>query len=59
MLTLMERALETAKEKLNQANYLSECASNQGLRQINSKKADWLGWVVYLAEVGLMSLKNN
>jgi len=53
ILDIMEAALEKAKEKLNQASYLSESGSNPGLRQLNANKADWLHWVVYLAERGL------
>jgi hypothetical protein len=52
-----EAALNKAKEKLNQAIYLSECGSNQGLRQMNANKAEWLKWVVYLAELGLETEK--
>ena len=57
MFDAMEAALEKAKEKLSQASYLSECGSNQGLRQMNANKADWLKWVVYLAELGLETEK--
>ena len=53
----MTKALETAIEKLNQASYLSECGSNSGLRQMNSNKAEWLKWVVYLAEKGLEAIE--
>ena len=53
------KALEIAKEKLNQAIYLSECGNNQGLRQMNANKADWLGWVVYLAERGFKAIEDE
>ena len=53
----MEKAINTANEKLHQASYLSECGSNPGLRQMNSNKAEWLKWVVYLAERGLEDMK--
>jgi hypothetical protein len=59
ILNRMTKALDTAKEKLNQASYLSECGSNPGLRQMNSNKADWLHWVVYLAEHGLETLEEE
>lgn len=49
----MAKALGTAREKLNQASYLAESGSNSGLRQMNANKAEWLKWVVYLAEQGL------
>ena len=52
VLDRMTAAIEKAKEKLNQASYLSESGSNPGLRQLNANKADWLHWVVYLAERG-------
>ena len=55
----MTKALDTAKEKLNQASYLSESGSNQGLRQMNSNKAEWLKWVVYLAEHGLKAIEEE
>ena len=55
----MTKSLETAKEKLNQASYLSESGSNPGLRQMNSNKAEWLKWVVYLAEHGLEALEEE
>lgn len=55
----MTKSLDTAREKLNQASYLSECGSNPGLRQMNSNKADWLRWVVYLAEYGLDTLEEE
>lgn len=55
----MTKSLETAREKLNQASYLSECGSNPGLRQMNSNKAEWLKWVVYLAEYGLNAIEDE
>lgn len=55
----MTKALSTAQEKLGQASYLSECGSNPGLRQMNSNKAEWLKWVVYLAEKGLEAEMHN
>lgn len=55
----MTNSLDTAREKLNQASYLSECGSNPGLRQMNSNKAEWLKWVVYLAEHGLKAIEEE
>ena len=55
----MIKSLDTAKEKLNQASYLSECGSNPGLRQMNSNKAEWLKWVIYLAEHGLKAIEEE
>jgi hypothetical protein len=56
ILNQMSKALDKAKEELDKASYLSECGSNPGLRQMNSNKAEWLHWVVYLAQRGLKSL---
>jgi hypothetical protein len=53
----MSEAISKAEEKLNQATYLSESGSNPGLRQMNSNKADWLKWVVYLAKIGFETEK--
>jgi hypothetical protein len=59
MLDIMQNAIDKAKEKLSQASYLSECGSNQGLRQMNSNKVEWLRWVVYLAELGFEALEKE
>ena len=58
-LARMQQSLEKAKEELSKANYLEECGSNAGIRKMNSNKADWLKWVVYLAEEGLELFKNE
>ena len=49
----MTEAVEKAKEELEKASYLSESGANAGIRKMNSNKADWLNWVIYLAEQGL------
>jgi hypothetical protein len=48
-----EAALAKAKTELSYAIHLEECGSNAGIRKINANKADWLKWIVYLAELGL------
>lgn len=56
MATLIETfqtAFEKGKEEFNKAVYLAECGSNAGIRKMNSNKADWLKYVIYLAELGL------
>ena len=53
MLDQMEAALEKAKNELSYAIHLEECGGNAGIRKMNANKADWLKWVVYLAELGL------
>lgn len=53
MIDLMEAALEKAKNELSYAIHLEECGGNAGIRKMNANKADWLKWVVYLAELGL------
>ena len=45
-----KEALETAKEELSRATYLSECGRNTGIRKIYSVKADWLSVLIYNAE---------
>ena len=59
ILNQMTNALDKAKEELDRASYLSECGSNPGLRQMNSNKAEWLHWVVYLAQYGLKTLEED
>jgi hypothetical protein len=49
MLTDKE-ALETAKEELSRAIYLSECSRSAGIRAINEDKAEWLSVLIYNAE---------
>ena len=49
----LDEVLNKAKEELSKAIYLSESGGNPGLRKMNANKADWLKWVVYLAERGL------
>jgi hypothetical protein len=53
MLDAMEAALEKAKNELSYAIHLEECGKNAGIRKMNANKAEWLKWVVYLAELGL------
>ena len=53
MMEQMEAALEKAKNELSYAIHLAECGGNAGIRKMNANKADWLKWVVYLAERGL------
>lgn len=45
-----KEAIKQAKISLNQANYLSECGRNAGIRAIYNKKAEWLSVLIYLAE---------
>ena len=47
---LDKEALKSAKIALNQAQYLSECGGNAGIRKIYSDKADWLSVLIYFAE---------
>lgn len=49
MLTDKE-ALNTAKNELNRAIFLSECSRSAGIRAINEDKAEWLSVLIYLAE---------
>lgn len=56
ILNQMSKAFDKAKEELDKASYLSECGSNPGLRQMNSNKAEWLHWIIYLAQHGLKAL---
>jgi len=53
MINAMEAALKQAKNELNYATHFEECGGNAGIRKINANKAEWLKWVVYLAERGL------
>ena len=53
MIDAMEAALEKAKNELSYAIHLEECGVNAGIRKMNANKADWLKWIVYLAELGL------
>lgn len=59
MLEIMEQALATAEEEHDKATYLSESGSNAGIRKMNSNKADWLRWVVYLAQKGLEAFEEE
>ena len=52
-LDIVEAALEKAKKELSYAIHLEESGGNAGIRKMNANKADWLKWVVYLAERGL------
>lgn len=53
----MEKALGKAQEELDRACYLQESGKNPGIRKMNSNKAEWLRWVVYLADLGLETEK--
>lgn len=53
LIDTLEAAFKKGKEELNRAVYLEDCGSNAGIRKMNSNKADWLKWVMYLAEIGL------
>ena len=53
LLDTYDAALGKAKEELSKAIYLGESGGNAGLRKMNANKADWLKWVIYLAELGL------
>ncbi len=57
ILDAMEAALEKARNELSYAVHLEECGGNAGIRKMNANKADWLKWVVYLAELGLEAEK--
>jgi hypothetical protein len=52
-----ETALNKAKNELSVAIHLEECGNNAGIRRMNANKAEWLKWVVYLAELGLEAEK--
>ena len=52
-INIMKQALDKAIEERDHASYLSESGANAGIRKMNSNKADWLSWVIYLAEKGL------
>ena len=56
-LDIMQQAMDTAKEELSKACYLIDCGANAGIRKMNSNKADWLKWLIYLAERGLAEEK--
>lgn len=45
-----KEALDTAKNELDRAIYLSECSRSAGIRAINEDKAEWLSVLIYLAE---------
>jgi hypothetical protein len=53
MFDVKEAALEKARNELSYAIHLEDCGKNAGIRKMNANKADWLKWVVYLAELGL------
>lgn len=53
MFDIKEAALEKARNELSYAIHLEDCGKNAGIRKMNANKADWLKWVVYLAELGL------
>lgn len=45
-----KKALETAKDELNYAIYLSEYSPSAGIRAISENKAKWLSILIYNAE---------
>ena len=53
MLEVMKAALDKAVKERNHASYLEESGANAGIRKMNANKAEWLSWVIYLAERGL------
>jgi hypothetical protein len=53
LIETFEAAFKKGKEELSRATYLEDCGSNAGIRKMNSNKADWLKWIMYLAEIGL------
>ena len=55
IITACQESLATAKEELSRAVYLEDCGSNAGIRKMNANKANWLKWLIYLAERGLES----
>lgn len=57
MIATMEAALEKARNELSYAIHLEGCGKNAGIRKMNANKAEWLKWVVYLAELGLETEK--
>jgi hypothetical protein len=57
LIETLEVAFKKGKEELSRAVYLEDCGSNAGIRKMNSNKADWLKWVMYLAEIGLEAEK--
>lgn len=56
ILNKITQALDKANEELSKAHYLEECGSNPGIRKMNANKAEWLSWVISLAEDGFESL---
>ena len=59
LLEIMENALDKAEQELTHASYLSESGANAGIRKMNDNKAEWLRWVVYLAQHGLEAFKEE
>ena len=59
LLEIMENALDKAEQELTHASYLSESGANAGIRKMNDNKAEWLRWVVYLAQHGLEALEEE
>ena len=52
ILEVMEVALNKAKDEYSKAIYQEECGANAGIRKMNANKAEWLRWLIYLAERG-------
>lgn len=49
-----EQCLESARQELAHAIYMSECGGNAGMRKIYSNKANMLSRLIYMAEHGLV-----
>ena len=47
----VKEAMETAKNELSRAIYLSETSRSAGIRAINEDKAEWLCVLIRLAEL--------
>ena len=56
-LDIMQQAIDKAKDELSRACHFIDCGANAGIRKMNSNKADWLKWLIYLAEKGLAEEK--
>ena len=55
----LEEDIEKAKVEFHLAIYLGECGSNAGLRKMWSNRANWLGGIIYLAELQLAEEKRS
>jgi TRAP-type mannitol/chloroaromatic compound transport system substrate-binding protein len=55
----LNEALIKARNEMHQAIYLSETASNAGLRKIYENKADYLSQLIYAASTYKKLLEGN